>query len=31
MSKPTDTQLKHAIDAIFLKYDADKNNTLEYT
>ncbi len=31
MSKPTNIQLKQAIDALFLKYDADKNNALDYT
>lgn len=28
-SKPSDDQLKQAIDAIFNKYDADHNGTLE--
>ncbi len=27
--KPTDDQLRQAIDAIFSKYDADKSGTLE--
>lgn len=30
MSKPSDEQLRQAIDAVFVKYDADKNNTLDY-
>lgn len=30
MSKPSDDQLRQAIDAIFSKYDTDKSNTLEY-
>ena len=29
MSKPTDDQLRLAIDAIFNKYDTDKSGTLE--
>lgn len=29
MSKPTDDQLRQAIDAIFNKYDADQSGTLE--
>jgi Ca2+-binding EF-hand superfamily protein len=29
MSKPTDEQLRQAIDAIFNKYDADQSGTLE--
>lgn len=29
MSKPTDDQLKQAIDAIFNKYDVDRSGTLE--
>lgn len=28
-NKPTDDQLKQAIDAIFGKYDTDKSGTLE--
>jgi len=28
-SKPSDDQLRQAIDAIFSKYDVDKNGTLE--
>lgn len=28
-SKPTDDQLRQAIEAIFSKYDADKSGTLE--
>jgi len=28
MSKPTDDQLRQAIDAIFNKYDTDKSGTL---
>jgi Ca2+-binding EF-hand superfamily protein len=28
-SKPSDDQLRQAIDAIFAKYDTDKNGTLE--
>lgn len=27
--KPTDEQLRHAIDAIFEKYDTDRSGTLE--
>ena len=29
MSKPTDDQLRQAIDGIFDKYDADRSGTLE--
>lgn len=29
MSKPTDDQLRQAIDAVFTKYDTDKSNTLD--
>lgn len=29
MSKPTDEQLRQAIDGIFDKYDADRSGTLE--
>ena len=29
MSKPTDDQLRQAIDAIFNKYDTDRSGTLE--
>lgn len=29
MSKPTDNQLRQAIDGIFDKYDSDKSGTLE--
>lgn len=29
MSKPTDDQLRQAIDAVFQKYDVDKSNTLD--
>lgn len=29
MSKPSDEQLRQAIDGIFDKYDADKSGTLE--
>ncbi len=29
MSKPTDEQLRQAIDAIFNKYDVDQSGTLE--
>ena len=29
MSKPTDEQLRQAIDAIFNKYDTDQSGTLE--
>jgi hypothetical protein len=29
MSKPTDDQLRQAIDGIFDKYDSDKSGTLE--
>lgn len=29
MSKPTDDQLRQAIDALFHKYDIDKAGTLE--
>jgi hypothetical protein len=29
MSKPTDHQLRQAIDGIFDKYDSDKSGTLE--
>jgi hypothetical protein len=29
MSKPSDDQLRQAIDGIFHKYDADKSGTLE--
>jgi hypothetical protein len=29
MSKPTDDQLRQAIDGIFDKYDTDKSGTLE--
>lgn len=29
MSKPSDDQLRQAIDAIFNKYDVDKSGTLE--
>jgi hypothetical protein len=29
MSKPSDDQLRMAIDAIFNKYDTDKSGTLE--
>lgn len=28
--KPTDQQLRDAIDKVFLKYDSDKSNTLEF-
>lgn len=28
--KPTDQQLRDAIDKIFIKYDTDKSNTLEF-
>lgn len=31
MSKPTDDQLRQAIDAIFNKYDTDHSGTLEDT
>ena len=30
-SKPSDYQLRHAIDAIFTKYDTDNSGTLEDT
>ena len=30
MSKPTDEQLRQAIDGVFSKYDKDKSNTLDY-
>lgn len=30
MSKPSDDQIKLAIDAVFVKYDLDKSNTLDY-
>lgn len=29
MSKPSDNQLRQAIDAIFDKYDVDRSGTLE--
>ena len=29
MSRPTDEQLRQAIDGVFNKYDVDKNNTLD--
>lgn len=29
MTKPTDDQLRQAIDAVFNKYDVDKSNTLD--
>ena len=30
MSKPNDEQLRHAIDAVFSKYDTDKSQTLDF-
>ena len=29
MARPNDEQLKQAIEAIFVKYDADRSGTLE--